>query len=39
MILPDVNLLIYAYNRTAPLHDRAREWWESSMSANTPIRD
>lgn len=32
MILPDVNLLIYAYNVSAPHHARAREWWETALS-------
>ena len=27
MIVVDVNLLVYAHNRAAPLHDRARAWW------------
>ena len=27
MIVPDVNLLLYAYNREAPLHNEARTWW------------
>ena len=29
MIVPDVNLLIYAYHEDAPLHGKARRWWES----------
>lgn len=37
MILPDVNLLVYAYNRDAPLHDAAREWWEDVMSGSEPV--
>ena len=32
MIVPDVNLLIYAYDGTAPLHERARAWWEDALS-------
>jgi len=27
VIVIDVNLLVYAHNRAAPLHDRARAWW------------
>lgn len=27
MIVPDVNLLLYAYNREAPSHRQARNWW------------
>jgi toxin-antitoxin system PIN domain toxin len=32
MIIPDVNLLIYAYDRRSGFHDRAVEWWEKSLS-------
>jgi toxin-antitoxin system PIN domain toxin len=37
MILPDVNLLIYAHNEAAPLHGRARRWWESSLSSEIAV--
>ena len=29
MIVPDVNLLVYAYNEAASEHDNARQWWEA----------
>lgn len=32
MILPDLNLLIYAYNLSAPDHTAARSWWEDVMT-------
>lgn len=32
MILPDANLLLYAYNTDAEHHFRARRWLESSLS-------
>ena len=32
MILPDLNLLLYAYNPFTPQHDRARAWWESALN-------
>lgn len=32
MIIPDVNLLIYAYNEAAPRHVDARAWWETLLS-------
>jgi uncharacterized protein len=32
MILPDINLLVYAYNSSAPRHLQARRWWESCLS-------
>ncbi len=28
MIVPDVNLLVYAYAAHVPQHERARSWWE-----------
>jgi len=30
MILPDLNLLLYAYNPHMPQHDAARRWWEGT---------
>lgn len=32
MRIPDVNLLLYAYDTEAPLHDRARKWLEQALS-------
>lgn len=32
MIVPDINLLVYAYNADAPDHAAARRWWERCMS-------
>jgi toxin-antitoxin system PIN domain toxin len=37
MIVPDVNLLVYAYNEAAPLHGPARAWWEGLLSRTQPI--
>lgn len=37
MILPDINLLVYAYNSDAPAHRRARAWWESCLSQSRPV--
>lgn len=37
MILPDVNLLVYAYNRADPQHLAAREWWEGAMNGHDPV--
>ncbi len=37
MILPDLNLLIYAYNTEAPAHPRAKAWWESCLSDSRPV--
>lgn len=32
MILPDVNLLVHAYNLDSPVHAAARTWWETLLS-------
>ena len=32
MIVPDLNLLIYAHSDGAPHHDAARRWWESLVN-------
>lgn len=37
MILPDVNLLVYAYNEAAPQHQAARRWLEDVMTREQPI--
>jgi toxin-antitoxin system PIN domain toxin len=37
MILPDINLLVHAYNSESPVHPAARTWWESALSAPAPV--
>lgn len=37
MIVPDLNLLIYAYNLGAPHHADARRWWEEVMNQQEPV--
>lgn len=37
MILPDVNLLIYAHNLRAPQHGKAERWWQDCLSGNEGI--
>ncbi len=37
MILPDLNLILYAYNRGAESHRLAREWWETTLSNPRPV--
>lgn len=32
MIVPDINLLVYAYNADAPLHKKAKTWWEDTLN-------
>ena len=31
MIVPDINLLIYAHNAAMEQHDPARQWWEDAL--------
>lgn len=37
MILPDVNLLVYAFMEDAPRHGLARTWLEETLDAHTPV--
>jgi hypothetical protein len=37
VIVPDVNLLSYAYNIDAPQHADAKGWWEDLLSSDTPV--
>jgi uncharacterized protein len=37
VIIVDANLLIYAVNRDAPLHERARTWLEQSISGRETV--
>lgn len=37
MIVPDVNLLLYAYDSQSPFHQRARDWWLACMSGDESI--
>jgi hypothetical protein len=37
MIVPDVNLLLFAHNEAAPHHASARGWWEGLMSGNRTV--
>ena len=37
MILPDVNLLIYAHLAAFPEHARARRWWEDRLNGTGEI--
>lgn len=37
MIIPDANLLIYAYDSSFPQHPKARGWWERVMNGTEPI--
>jgi toxin-antitoxin system PIN domain toxin len=37
MILPDVNLLVYAYNSAATQHEASRAWWEACLSERQDV--
>ena len=37
MILPDVNLLVYAYNPEAPEFEPAKAWWERTLSEGEAV--
>jgi uncharacterized protein len=38
LIIPDVNLLLYAYHAGVVQHERARRWVEAAFSGNEPVR-
>ena len=37
MIIPDVNVLVYAHNAGIPEHEAARRWWESVVNGAEPV--
>ena len=37
MIVPDINLLVYAYNDGAPRYEVARNWWEELLNGDEAI--
>ena len=37
MIIPDVNLLVYAHNDGSPYHDPARHWWEGLIEGEERV--
>ncbi len=37
MILPDVNLLLYAYDARSPFHAKSKVWWSKCLSGSEPI--
>ena len=37
MIVPDVNLLLYAYDAASPFHAKAATWWERCLSGSEPV--
>jgi uncharacterized protein len=37
MILPDINVLVHAYNSQSSVHARARDWWERVLGDSAPV--
>lgn len=37
MIIPDVNILVYAYNKDAKQHKVSKEWWERTLAQPQPV--
>lgn len=37
MILPDINLLVYAVDANSPFHSQARRWWNEVLSSDQPV--
>lgn len=37
MIVPDINLLIYAYDLDSPFHSKAAAWWQRCLSGTEPV--
>ena len=37
MIIPDINVLVHAYNSDSPRHSAARSWWEYTLTASRSV--
>ncbi len=37
MIIPDINLLIYAHNAASALHSPSKAWWSGLMQREDPV--
>ena len=37
MIIPDINLLVYAYNSDAPRHAQAKGWWRDAIGGRQSV--
>jgi toxin-antitoxin system PIN domain toxin len=37
MIVPDINLLLYAYDSESPFHSKAAAWWQGCVSGDEPV--
>ena len=37
MLIPDINILVHAYNSNSPRHALARRWWEVTLHEPRPV--
>lgn len=37
MIVPDLNLLLYAYDTDSPFHKKASDWWQECLSGEEMV--
>ena len=37
MIIPDINLLLYAHDSSSPFHAKVGAWWQSCLSGTEPV--
>ncbi|MGA2326801.1 MAG: type II toxin-antitoxin system VapC family toxin [Bryobacteraceae bacterium] len=37
MLIPDINILVHAYNSDSPRHAPARGWWEGTLRQPRPV--
>ncbi len=37
MIVPDANLLLYAYDSSSPFHAKSAAWWSRCLSGTEPV--
>jgi hypothetical protein len=37
VIIPDLNLLLYAVDRSAPMHRHAKRWWDAALSGTETV--
>lgn len=37
MIVPDLNLLLYAYDTDSPFHEKASAWWRECLSGDETV--
>ncbi|NBB89796.1 MAG: PIN domain-containing protein [Spirochaetes bacterium] len=37
MIIPDINLIVYAHDETTAAHPPARQWWERTVTGAEPV--